>query len=232
MGVGEDHPAQPDHRGTAAGGDGLTDVGQPLLQVAVARPDDRDRRVGGGQLGSRRDEAGDAHERVLGWRVAVGRGEVRGTLHVGHVVRAPAARAEEADAQLLHDREELVGLGEVDSQPGAVASERIPVRALRRGPTDAAGARFVGNEIEDREAQGHGEVGHGGPNPLHGRPQEVRAPRQVAAVAPRPIVGGEELVTQVAVAGLHVDEVEPGGPGRARPHARRWPPARRSRRRS
>ena len=110
-------------------------------------------------------------------------------------------------------------LGEVDAEAGAVAPERVPVGTAGRRRTPAVGAGGVGHDVEGRQPHGQPEPRRLGPDAVDHPPEERGAAVEVAAVGTGAIAGRQQLVEQVAVAVLHVDEVEPGPPGQHRgPH--------------
>ena len=118
----------------AAGADGvLRGVREPLLEVRVARADDRDVGMRARELGGRRDHPRRADQRVLGRRVAVGRREERRPLDVRVVVRAAGGDAHEPDAELAAQVEEPVRLGEVEAETGRVGAERVAGQRGRVG---------------------------------------------------------------------------------------------------
>ena len=103
-----------------------------------------------------------------------------------------------------------MGLGQVDAQAGAVAAEAVPVGAGTVGLADAALARPERDQVEDGQPDAHRQARRPVPDARHHRAEEVGATGQVAAVGAGAIGGRQQLVEEVAVAVLHVDEVEPG----------------------
>ena len=67
-----------------------------------------------------------------------------------------------------------------------------------------------GHGVEGREAHPDAQARGLGADALDDRAQEAGAVLEAAAVAARPVVGREQLVAQVAVAVLHVHELEAG----------------------
>ena len=82
--------------------------------------------------------------------------------------------------------EQLVGLGEVDAEAGAVAAERVAVR--RRAPSGTptpSSPATNGTRSKTRQPHGDREVGSRARMPVDDRAQEVRAAVEVAAVRAR-----------------------------------------------
>ena len=146
----------------------------------------------------------------FGWSIAIGRREERGSLHVRAVVRAAGGHAQQCRAELWQQLTELVGLGEVDTDPSAVTTEGVAVRPFDLGHSDAVRARPVGYHVERRQTHADAQPRHRVTDGFGDPAQEGRAAVQVAAVLTRAIHRGEQLVQQVTVAVLDVDEVEPG----------------------
>ena len=91
------------------------------------------------------------------------------------------------------------------------AERRVIV--ARRGHAAAVGARAVRPHVEDGQAHAHAQARCGRLNPLHDLAHETRPVLERAAVAAWPTVAAQQLVPQVAVAVLHVHEIEPGARG-------------------
>ena len=132
--IRQHHAAQADQVGATPGQHRLRHVGQPLLEVGVAGPDDGQIRMPFGHLGRGGQQASDPHQRILGRGVAVRRREVGRTLHVRAVVGTPGGDAHQTDPQLGQHVEQPVRLGQVDAQARAVAAEGV----ARRGRTPPA----------------------------------------------------------------------------------------------
>ena len=101
-----------------------------------------------------------------------------------------------------------MGLGQIDTEPGAVAAECEPIRVGRLGSTDSPVARHVGHQVERRQPDGDRQAGRTVADATDHRAEEFGPPVEVTAEAPVSVIAGEELVEQVAVAVLDVDEVE------------------------
>ena len=144
--------------------------------------------VGRGGLGvaGGAQQAGHAAQRVLRWRVAVGRRERRRPLRVRHVVRAPAGDVEHRDAESGEPADQRSRLGGVvDAEPAA-----------RR-------------EVEDGEADPDRELGRGRVHAFDHRLEQSGAVGERGTAPPSGTApGGEELVEEVAVAVLDVEERE------------------------
>jgi hypothetical protein len=132
---------------------GLGHVGQPLLEVGVARTDQHHLGSGSFQLGGEVQQAGDADERVFGRLVPVGGREQGRALHVGTGVRAPGGDAHQRHAERSEQVEQGERLGEVDPRAAAVAAERIGVGPVgpRLGLADPVGSRPVGHHVGGAE---------------------------------------------------------------------------------
>ena len=210
IGVRQDHPAEPDHRRAALFDHGLAHVGKPVLEVGVARPDDREEWVASGDLRGGGELAGHAHEWVFGWLVAVRWWEVGGPLHMRVVVRTPGGDAHQSDAELGDGVEEGVRLREVDAEPRAVATKRVRVRAgVRFGLSGALGVCYEWDQVERGEPHRDREVWSAIADAGNDGAKKIHAVFQIAAEAAGATVSAEEFVQEVAVAVFHVDEVEP-----------------------
>ena len=165
---------------------------------------------------ARVEQAGDADERVLRRLVAVGRREVRRPLDVRAVVGAARGHAHEVDAEQVEQR-----------RAARVEAERRR-RSASGSPTPSAPGA-VGDDVEHGQPHADGEPGRRRSHALDGGAQRSCG-REVAASGarrrPRAARG------QVAVARLHVDEVEAGLLREQRPRRRSRRRARRARRRT
>ena len=104
------------------------------------------------------DQPSHPCQRIFRGLVAVGGREVGRSLDVGDVVRASRGGADQPHPQTGQHVEHLVGLGQVDARSRAVTSERQRVGAGGLGNPDAAAARGVGDEVEQRKAHGHAQA--------------------------------------------------------------------------
>ncbi len=105
-------------------------------------------------------------------------------------------------------RAERLHLGQVDPDPRAVAAERVAVRAGCRGNPAPVVTPNVRDDVEGREPHADPEPGRVASDRGHGLGEEPGPAVEVAAVATGSLVRREELVQEVAMAVLHVDEVE------------------------
>ena len=210
--VREHHPAEADHRRAAAvRRPPARRSGSQSCRYEYAPPTTVSAGCACGELGGGGELAGHADERVLGRVVAVRRREVRRPLHVRVVVRAAGGDAHEPDAELGEGRAERVRLGEVDAEPGAVAAERVA--GTGRRPPGRPGRRRRRRTARRSNADSRTAIaspGARGADAGDDGAEEARAAGEVAAVAAGPVARAEQLVEEVAVAVLHVDEVEAG----------------------
>ena len=91
-----------------------------------------------------------------------------------------------------------------------VRSEPVPM--WPRGDRGAApvGVTDVGHRVEGAETQGECQLGSSLTHPGDDRPQEARPVLQRSTEVAVALVGAEQLVMEVPVAGLEIDEVEAG----------------------
>ena len=91
-----------------------------------------------------------------------------------------------------------------------VRSEPVPM--WPRGDRRAApvGVTDVGHRVEGAETQGECQLGSSPTHPGDDRPQEARPVLQRSTEVAVALVGAEQLVMEVPVAGLEIDEVEAG----------------------
>ena len=207
--VRQRHPAETHHRRAAGGHHRLRHVGQPFLQVRVAGTDhDRPGLVIGDRCG-RLDLAGHAHERVFRREVPVGRREERRSLDVRAVVGAAGCGAHQTDTCLAEHVEQRERLREIEAVALVAGAEGVPIGAGGDGNAHAVGSGDVRNGVEHREPhtdrQRRSCCTDSGDDVAH----EAAAVGEVATVATRSIVRGQQLVPQVPVTRLDVDEVEP-----------------------
>ncbi len=135
------------------------------------------------------EEAGHAHQRVLRRRVAVAGREPGRPLGVRAVVRAAGGDAQQVDLQ------------QVEQRPAGRRTPRAPTTSgspTPSGPGRCGGTSKVLRRTPTRMPS------------ARTRSTMVRITSPSAVTSPEP---AKQLVEQVAVAGLHVDEVEPGVAG-------------------
>ena len=159
----------------------------------------------------------DEDQRVREGLVSVA-GRIRGRpLQVRVVVGRAQGHVDHPDAELREVAEEGVGAVVLEARGRVVLDAEAVVPPIGGGLAPAPlGAGAVGDDVVERDA--HADL-HAGDLALDGAHDLGEEPRTVlegrAAVGARAARGAEELVEQVAVAGLHVDEVEARRRGRA-----------------
>ncbi len=194
--VGQRAAAEADDRGPARGDHGRADAGTVGPEPGVAGADDGDLR--GRELDLRGDPqmAGHAFEGMLVRDLALRDRPVEGPAVMRLPGRDPQRQGEEADAGLGQLGDERLGLGEVDGVG------RVGVHAE---------AEREGDEVGRREPAGH-EVARRLLADAPDRFEEQTGPvlERAAVAAVLPVVGGQGLGHEIAVAGLDIDAVEAG----------------------
>ncbi len=184
-----------------------------VLEVGVARADER--QVGHGllRLAAGVDLPPDADERVLRRRVAVRRRKGRRPLDVRHRIRTAGGQVHRAHAEIAEHPQQLDRLGQVVGQRVRLIHAEAAVvgqGARERERLAVAVHHLPGHDIEQREPHADQQPRALRLYPLDERGEQPRAAREVTPPASRPAAGREELVEEIPVAGLDIDHVEAG----------------------
>jgi hypothetical protein len=215
LGIRERHPPEPDGLEPAVAHTRLRDVRNPFLEIAPAGRHEYRLRNRFGERTRRPEEPCDSAQRILRRRIAVRWRKQRGSLYVRGVVRTGGGDVDPRHAELQQHPDESDRFAEVDAgrlvgvdSEAAAIGQRAGLRHARRGRRVAP----VRHAVEDREPHPDPQPRCGGAHRADQRAGESRAVGQRrSAPASGSCACGEELVQQVAVAVLHVDEVESGG---------------------
>ena len=194
VGIGESHAAGADQRHEALGLVGGPDVGEERPQPAIARADEGDIREFLLDLAGDLDEPCHAGQRMLRLGVSAHDRLIERPAHVRIVVGIRDGDVDELDAALAQQADQLLRLGQVG----------LGVVVLVHAPAVGVGDRVVDAHAGDDA----GLVAELRADAVDHLQHESGPVLERAAVLAGPVVTGQQLVDEIAVAGLDVHGVE------------------------
>ncbi len=170
------------------------------------------------ELRSHGDLPRNTHQWIFGRSVGIGRREEGRALDVRVVIRAAASDAEHGDIKSDEQIQERARLAQVDTQPCAVAAERVSIRgrfplcastrpysrpvrhanSIRPGPER--------HEVERTQSHANHQARGSRPNCSNNLAQETRPVLEAASIPPRPIHRAQKLMPQVTMTMLDIHE--------------------------